>query len=163
MGRMDNVHHYEVTLIGDFSDNMKLKLRSCDEGGHEISFDTIGWISLYRGYRIQISETEDGIRDLGSSPVIPTYYENFISLVGDDAYYDTINPVIKGQVLMAISEWLRNRSGREMTQGKGAILFPTIRDQRMLDAFVACCIDAAGLRSKENAKFFPGTFAEGVT
>lgn len=161
---MRDIHHYEVTLIGDFSDNMRLKLRGCDEGGHELSFDTIGWVSLYRGYRIQISETEDGIGDLGSSPVIPTYSEIFKPLTEyNDTFYNVINPIIKGQVLMAISEWLSNRYGQEMTKRKGAILFPTIRDQRMLDAFVSCCIESAGLGSKEDTKFFPGTFAEGVT
>ena len=69
----------------------------------------VGYMTPFRGYRIQISATKDGNMDLGASPVVAFYR--------DQLPIENASIWLKGQIIMALLSFCNNRYGSEAAAG----------------------------------------------
>jgi len=76
------------------------------ETKEEVIIRTV-YLSPFRGYSFQVSGTKDGDWDMGSSSVIAFYKDAFKNLV-QFKNYQVLNPVLKGQAMMAIIQFTNN-------------------------------------------------------
>lgn len=88
----------------------------------------VGYISVFRDYRIQISMTSDGVGDLGSSRVLP-YLSDIVKNMG----VEVARAFIQGLILEALVNYQRSRYFDESTNHLGAAILPKMEDIRQLD------------------------------
>ena len=69
----------------------------------------VGYMTPFRGYRIQISANKSGNMDLGASPVV-AFYRDQLPVENSEIW-------LKGQIIMALLSFCNNRYGSEAAEG----------------------------------------------
>ena len=132
---------------------MALNLVEVDPETKEDKIIQTGYLTPFRGYSFQISGNKKGDCDMGSSPVIAFYKDAFASLT-QFKNYQVLNPVLKGQAMMAIVQFTNNAYCEKTVVENGEIknfihVNPRVDlsmvGARQLDRFIAESIKWIGL------------------
>lgn len=123
---------YNLTIAADENDNITINLIDNNTSEEKI----VGYLSVFRDYRIQISMTPDGVGDLGSSRVLP-YLSNIVSGMETE----TGRAFIQGLILEAIVNYQRSRYFEEATKHLSAAILPHLEDIHKLDEVATRFLD----------------------
>ena len=115
---------YNLTLSSDENDNITINL--IDNITKEEK--TVGYLSVFRNYRIQISMTPDGVGDLGSSRVLP-----YLSDICRNMDIEVARAFVQSQITEAIMMYQRTSYFVNDTHHLGAAILPKMDDLRQLD------------------------------
>lgn len=88
----------------------------------------VGYLTPFRDYRFQISLTNDGQCDIGSTPVVPN-----MSAEMRKADVDVARNYVSGQIIWAMVYYTNNAYGQKDSAGEAIAILPTFDDMRKLD------------------------------
>ena len=117
-----------------------------------------GYLTPFRGYSFQVSGTREGHWDRGASSVIAFYKDVFQSL-SQYKTYAVLNPVLKGQAMIAITEYATREFIIRDVNNELTEIEPVLRihagNNAQLDRFIGESIKWIGLGDniKENCEY----------
>jgi hypothetical protein len=101
----------------------------------------VGYLTPFRDYRFQISMTNDGQGDIGSTPVVPN-----MSAELRKTDVDIARNYVSGQIIWAMMQYTNNAYGQRDSNGEAIAILPRFEDIRKLDRvtttilkWMGCC------------------------
>lgn len=103
----------------------------------------VGYLAPFRDYRFQISMTNDGRGDIGSTPVVPN-----MSAEMRKADVDIARNYVSGQIVWAMVYYTNNAYGQRDSNGEAIAILPRFEDIRKLDRVTTTILKWMGVTDK---------------
>lgn len=103
----------------------------------------VGYLTPFRDYRFQISMTNDGKGDIGSTPVVPN-----MSAELRKADVDIARNYVSGQIVWAMVHYTNNAYGQRDSDGEAISILPRFEDTRKLDRVTTTILKWMGITDK---------------
>lgn len=129
----------EITTNGVGQPRVEICLEA--NGGKKV----VGYLTPFRDYRFQISETDNGVGDLGSTHVTTNLAANIRQMREDIA-----RSFVWGQVMWAVQEYSHTSYAHTDGGGENMIFFPRMADRKDVDKYVTAILRWAGFEEAEN-------------
>ncbi len=103
----------------------------------------VGYLTPFRDYRFQISLTNDGQCDIGSTPVVPN-----MSAELRKADVDIARNYVSGQIIWAMMQYTNNAYGQRDSDGEAIAILPNFEDMKTLDRVTTTVLKWMGVTDK---------------